>query len=110
MLFHELNAARSEAFMELLTVPAVCPRSPIFSIQIAEPRSLATFLQEDGIMVRAVVPPTVPEGTSRVRICLHAGNTETEIKSLVTSMEAWILQQPHPRKANKASISSIARL
>jgi 8-amino-7-oxononanoate synthase len=53
------------------------------------------------MMVRAVVPPTVPEGTSRVRICLHAGNTEMEIKHLVDSIEEWALLRPEFR-ANAA--------
>jgi 8-amino-7-oxononanoate synthase len=41
------------------------------------------------MMVRAVVPPTVPIGTERVRICLHAGNTEKEIDLLVESLREW---------------------
>ena len=41
------------------------------------------------MMVRAVVPPTVPEGTSRVRICLHAGNTEEHVGRLVESLGVW---------------------
>lgn len=45
------------------------------------------------MMVRAVVPPTVPEGTSRVRVCLHASNTELEINELVRSMELWVLEK-----------------
>jgi len=45
------------------------------------------------MMVRAVVPPTVPEGTQRVRVCLHAGNDTEEIKRLVDAMEAWALSQ-----------------
>ena len=45
------------------------------------------------MMVRAVVPPTVPDGTSRVRVCLHAGNTKTEVKALVKSLEVWALSQ-----------------
>jgi 8-amino-7-oxononanoate synthase len=41
------------------------------------------------MMVRAVVPPTVAEGTSRVRVCLHAGNTSEDIGKLVHSLETW---------------------
>ena len=65
------------------------PDSAIFSIQLDDPKRLAQFLQGRGMMVRAVVPPTVPEGTSRVRVCLHAGNTEDEIRVLVAAMEEW---------------------
>jgi 8-amino-7-oxononanoate synthase len=42
-------------------------------------------------MVRAVVPPTVPEGTERVRVCLHAGNSVEQIQTLVRSLNSWIV-------------------
>ncbi len=41
-------------------------------------------------MVRAIVPPTVPEGTQRVRVCLHAGNTVEDIDRLVASIKDWL--------------------
>jgi 8-amino-7-oxononanoate synthase len=41
------------------------------------------------MMIRAVVPPTVPLGTERVRVCLHAGNTAAEIAKLVSVLEEW---------------------
>lgn len=40
-------------------------------------------------MVRGIVPPTVPEGAERVRICLHAGNTVEEIDGLVSVVGLW---------------------
>jgi 8-amino-7-oxononanoate synthase len=91
ILFTELNARPT--FHGNLTWPTVCPESPIFAVQTADPKPLAKFLQDRGMMVRAVVPPTVPEGTSRVRVCLHAGNTEDEIHDLVKSLEMWILER-----------------
>lgn len=36
------------------------------------------------------MPPTVPEGTDRVRVCLHAGNTEGEIDRLVDAVREWL--------------------
>jgi 8-amino-7-oxononanoate synthase len=41
------------------------------------------------MMVRAVMPPTVPLGTGRVRICLHAGNTVYQVQELVRVLEEW---------------------
>ena len=41
-------------------------------------------------MVRAIVPPTVPEGTQRVRICLHAGNTFEDVEKLVSRIKSWL--------------------
>lgn len=67
------------------------------------------------MMVRAVVPPTVPEGTSRVRVCLHAGNTEADVERLVTAMEEWCKivvegQDAHQRKVRKQDNNVMARL
>lgn len=45
------------------------------------------------MMVRAVVPPTVPVGTQRVRICLHAGNTFEDIRILIGALEDWSDEQ-----------------
>ncbi|KAF1993377.1 PLP-dependent transferase [Amniculicola lignicola CBS 123094] len=92
-LFAELHAAQDKNLKTTLTIPSTCPNSPIFSIQVAEPKPLAKVLQAQGFMIRAVVPPTVPEGTSRVRVCLHAGNTEKEIKQLVKELGIWAASQ-----------------
>jgi 8-amino-7-oxononanoate synthase len=86
---------------QALTIPSACPRSPIFAVQLARPKVLASFLQTHGMMVRAVVPPTVPVGTARVRICLHAGNTVAEVGKLVGLLGKWCESQedqlPHDR-------------
>ncbi|KAF2009967.1 PLP-dependent transferase [Aaosphaeria arxii CBS 175.79] len=73
----------------LIQVPKTCPSSPIFAVQTPEPRQLAAFLQARGMMVRAVVAPTVAEGTERVRVCLHAGNTKGEVETLVDGIGEW---------------------
>lgn len=79
----------ADASLPGLTIPLTCPNSPIFSIQTSQPKNLAGYLQDRGMMVRAVVPPTVPEGTERVRVCLHAGNTVDQIQALVRALESW---------------------
>ena len=43
----------------------------------------AEFLQRKGFYALPVRPPTVPEGTSRIRFSLTANVTEEEIKSLI---------------------------
>jgi 8-amino-7-oxononanoate synthase len=79
----------STAVRSLLKIPHACPESPIFAIQAQRPRHLANILQSRGMMVRPVVPPTVPLGTERVRVCLHAGNTVSDIQRLVNALEEW---------------------
>lgn len=74
----------------LLDVPESCPPSPIFSILSSEPRSLAAFCIQAGFIVRPIVPPTVPAGAERIRVCLHAGNTIDEIEALVKRIRKWV--------------------
>lgn len=44
----------------------------------------ATQLQEAGFAVKAILPPTVPAGAQRLRICLHSFNTKEEIDRLIS--------------------------
>ncbi len=43
-----------------------------------------------GLDVRAVRPPTVPSGTSRLRIAIHAHNTQAEVERLVRVLEPFV--------------------
>jgi 8-amino-7-oxononanoate synthase len=43
---------------------------------------LSEYLQEKGILVPAIRPPTVPKDTARLRISLSAGHTEADIIQL----------------------------
>lgn len=47
-------------------------------------KSAADILQKLGMDVRPILSPTVPAGTERLRICLHAYNTHEEITQLTT--------------------------
>jgi 8-amino-7-oxononanoate synthase len=49
-------------------------------------RAVAAALQEQGFDVRAILAPTVKEGSERLRICLHAYNTEQEINDLINNL------------------------
>ena len=74
----------------MLSLPEACPDSPIFALLSTKPRELASHCQAAGFVVRALYPPTVPEGTERVRVCLHAGNTTEQIDLFVASVRQWI--------------------
>jgi 8-amino-7-oxononanoate synthase len=50
-------------------------------------KNLAANLQESGFDVRAILGPTVPEGSERLRICLHAYNSKEEITELTNSIK-----------------------
>ncbi|QED38291.1 pyridoxal phosphate-dependent aminotransferase family protein [Antarcticibacterium arcticum] len=55
-----------------------------------EVRAVANKLQENGYDVRAILSPTVPKGSERIRICLHSFNTSEEINGLVKLMATFI--------------------
>ena len=44
--------------------------------------AFAQQLKKAGILAKAVLPPTVPQGKARIRICLHSYNTESELRTL----------------------------
>jgi 8-amino-7-oxononanoate synthase len=52
-------------------------------------KALALYLQQQGIKLAAVLPPTVPDGAARIRICLHAFNTEEEVRFLFNTISQW---------------------
>ena len=51
-------------------------------------------LMEKGFLVQAIRPPTVPEGTSRLRLSLSAALSDDDVTSLLqalTDMDAWFV-------------------
>jgi 8-amino-7-oxononanoate synthase len=50
-------------------------------------RRVANQIQAAGYLVLPVLAPTVPEGSERLRICLHAFNTVDEVQSVIGIIE-----------------------
>jgi 8-amino-7-oxononanoate synthase len=60
--------------------------SPIQVIEFSDLdacKQKAYELQEAGFAVKAILPPTVPAGSQRLRICIHAFNSQEEIDQLI---------------------------
>ena len=65
------------------------PIVPILIGEADETLKLRNHLQEHGILVGAVRPPTVPPGTSRLRVSLHSGVTEAQLTDLLDALKQW---------------------
>jgi len=77
---HERLAPKDTAFAGSQILPVI-----LGSEQRA--LSVARSLQDAGFDVRAVRPPTVPEGTSRLRISIHTDHSEDQILALATELD-----------------------
>lgn len=82
----------------LLRIDSTTPRSSILPLFTPHPRQLARYCQERGFIVRPIVAPTVPKGSERVRICLHAANTESQVDALARAIAAWVQSEEVLRK------------
>jgi 8-amino-7-oxononanoate synthase len=74
--------------------PALVPSiGPILPCIVGAPETavrISNQLRERGVLVQAIRPPTVPTGTSRLRITAHAQLTHADIERfLIVFRDAW---------------------
>jgi len=71
--------------------------SPIVPVVVGgeqEALAASAALLAEGLLVPAIRPPTVPPGTSRLRVTLSAAHTDQEVLQLVSSLERLGLGSP----------------
>ena len=83
---------KAKHFTRLTNLPEA--RSPIVPILVGtEDEALAAskLLADEGFHAAAIRPPTVPNGTSRLRLTFTAGHPDAEIERLATLVRSRIL-------------------
>jgi 8-amino-7-oxononanoate synthase len=63
---------------------------PVILGEEARTLNVAQALQNAGFDVRAIRPPTVPDGTSRLRISIHADRSEDDVCGLAAALRSAI--------------------
>jgi 8-amino-7-oxononanoate synthase len=66
--------------------PSDTPIQPLILGGNSEALSASAALRERGILVPAIRPPTVPEGTARLRISLSAAHSEHDVTRLAAAL------------------------
>ena len=64
-------------------LPSDTPIQPIVIGSSKDALHAALALEQSGLWVPVIRPPTVPKGTARLRISLSAGHTEADVSALV---------------------------
>lgn len=83
---------------------AAASDSPIIPVLLgADARAVAVSrrLAAAGFDVRAIRPPTVPEGTARLRLTVHADHTEPQLEALAQALQAALAATPADQPAGR---------
>ena len=84
--------AKAQAFTRACNLPLAA--SPIVPVILGDPLAAleaSQLLERKGFMVIAIRPPTVPEGTARLRFAFTAGHPDDEIARLARIVRERIL-------------------
>jgi 8-amino-7-oxononanoate synthase len=67
---------------------SLTPIQPLIAGEASRALQLSEKLLGSGFLVGAIRPPTVPEGTSRLRITLSAAHDENQVDALLEALDA----------------------
>ncbi len=85
-LISRFRSGASQLGLELMDSPT--PIQPLLVGDAGEALRLSEALLEHGILISAIRPPTVPEGTARLRITFSAAHSEEQVDRLLSALEA----------------------
>jgi len=84
------NAAYMRAGLKKTGFNILCSETQIIPVLIGEAESaaaMARYLFDRGLFILAIRPPTVPEGTSRLRITVQATHTRAHLDAALAIIE-----------------------
>ncbi len=82
-----------------LNIELTNSNTPIQGLLLGTPEralQLSALLREEGILSTAIRPPTVPPGTSRLRLTLTAAHSMAEVNTLLVALERCLPQLISP--------------
>jgi 8-amino-7-oxononanoate synthase len=68
-------------------MPSQTPIQPVVVGDDKQALAIGRKLEEQGILVGVIRPPTVPNNTARLRITLSAAHTEEQVNTLLNALE-----------------------
>lgn len=71
-------------------LPGTTTIQPVILGEAARALSISKALEEQGFLVSAIRPPTVPAGTARLRITLSAAHEEAQVDALLAALSRAI--------------------
>lgn len=83
------NTARLKEGLSRLGLDILGSETPIVPIKVGTAKKavdISDRLLENGVFIQAIRPPTVPEGTSRLRMTLSASHTAEDIDSALSAL------------------------
>lgn len=84
-----INRFRREALaLGFALMPSTTPIQPLLIGRASAAKDLSERLFAAGILIPAIRPPTVPEGSSRLRVTFSAGHSEDDLDRLLEVLAA----------------------
>ena len=95
-LIRRFRAGVSALGLQLMDSPT--PIQPLLIGDSERALRLSAGLRRRGIMITAIRPPTVPQGTARLRVTLSASHSEADVDRLLEALQQALADLPedHP--------------
>lgn len=86
VLIKQFRVGASQIGLQLM--PSISPIQPIMVGASEHALLMSEQLLKQGVLVSAIRPPTVPQGSARLRVTLSAAHSEAQVQQLLQALEA----------------------